>query len=153
MAAVPPIRVLAIASGGGHWVQLLRMRPAWDGCLVSYATVHEDSAVEVPGAPFFSFPDVSRKNWWDAPLVCWRILHIVRTVRADVIVTTGAMPPLLALAIGRLLGARTLWVDSIANGEEMSTSGKVAAVIAHRAVTQWPGLARPDGPAYWGSVL
>ena len=36
------VRILAIASGGGHWTQLLRMRPAWEGCDVAYATTHAD---------------------------------------------------------------------------------------------------------------
>ena len=33
-------RILAIASGGGHWVELLRVRPAFDGGDVAWATVH-----------------------------------------------------------------------------------------------------------------
>ena len=148
-----PIRVLAIASGGGHWVQLLRMRPAWEGCAVSYATVHADSAVDVPGAKFFTFPNVSRKDWWALPGVALAILGLIRKARPDVIVTTGAAPPLLALAIGRLFGARTLWIDSIANGEELSTSGRLAQRVAHQVATQWPELAAPAGPVYWGSVL
>ena len=33
-------RILALSSGGGHWVQLLRLRPAFDdGCEVTFATV------------------------------------------------------------------------------------------------------------------
>ncbi len=33
-------RVLAIASGGGHWVQLLRLQPAFAGLDVAYCSVH-----------------------------------------------------------------------------------------------------------------
>jgi hypothetical protein len=32
-------RVLAISSGGGHWVELMRLRPAFQDAIVSYATV------------------------------------------------------------------------------------------------------------------
>ena len=31
-------RILAVASGGGHWIQLYRLRPAFDGCDVTWAT-------------------------------------------------------------------------------------------------------------------
>jgi hypothetical protein len=31
-------RVLAVASRGGHWVQLLRLRPAFSDCNVTYVT-------------------------------------------------------------------------------------------------------------------
>jgi hypothetical protein len=45
-----------------------------------------------------------------------------------------------------------LWVDSIANSEELSTSGRLAQWIAHRTCTQWPQLATRR-VAFWGSVL
>ncbi len=145
-------RVLAIASGGGHWVQLLRLRPAFEGCDISYATVHAASAVDVPGAPFFTFRDASRADWWNFGAVSLQLARVIATVRPDVVVTTGAMPPLAALVLGRLSGARTLWIDSVANSEQLSSSGKIARAFAHRTVTQWPDLATADVPC-WGSVL
>jgi UDP-N-acetylglucosamine:LPS N-acetylglucosamine transferase len=150
--AATTIRVLAIASGGGHWVQLLRLRPAWDGCAVTYATVHADSAVDIAPAPLLTFTDASRRDWWRLAIVAVEMLGIVLRVRPHVIVTTGAAPPLFALLFGRLLGARTLWIDSIANGEVLSSSGRLAARVATQRLTQWPDLAT-DKVAYWGSVL
>lgn len=146
------VRVLAIASGGGHWVQLLRLRPAWDGCAVTYATVHADSASDVAPAPLITFTDASRRNYWMLAVVAVEMLGIVLRVRPDIVVTTGAAPPLLALLFARAMGARTLWVDSIANGEVLSSSGRLAARAATTRITQWPALAR-GGIGYWGSVL
>ncbi len=147
------VRVLAIASGGGHWVQLLRLRPAWEGCDVSYATVHPNSAAEVPGARFFSFKDASRKNKASFAVVALQLLRAVAAVRPDVVVTTGSAPALLAILYGRMFGARTLWIDSIANSEVMSSSGLRARKLAHQCLTQWPELAAEPVPQYWGAVL
>lgn len=147
------IRVLAVASGGGHWVQLLRLRPAWDGCDVAYATVHPDSAAQVPGARFFSFKDASRKNMAAFAVVALQLFRAVAAVRPDVVVTTGSAPALLAILYGRLFGARTLWIDSIANSEVMSSSGLRARMLAHQCLTQWPELAANPVPKYWGAVL
>jgi UDP-N-acetylglucosamine:LPS N-acetylglucosamine transferase len=151
--AQKPIRLLAIASGGGHWVQLLRMRSAWDDCDVTYASVHASSADDVPGKRYVNFVDVSRRSLWRVPIVVAQMLWLVLRVRPQVIVTTGAMPPLLALVLGRLIGARTLWIDSIANSERLSGSGEIARRFAHQVITQWPGLSHGEDPAYWGSVL
>ncbi|MGI4875858.1 MAG: glycosyl transferase [Janthinobacterium lividum] len=148
-----PVRVFAIASGGGHWVQLLRLRPAWAGCDVAYATVHADSAAEVPGARFFTFRDASRKNPASFAIVALQLFAAVARVRPDVVVTTGSAPALLAILFGRLFGARTLWIDSIANSERMSSSGLRARRLAHQCLTQWPELAAVPRPLYWGSVL
>lgn len=145
-------RVLAIASGGGHFVQLLRLSPAFAGHDVHFASVHPDCASQVAGAPFHSFRDVSRADWWRLPLSLFDIVGILLRVRPHAIVTTGALPPLLALALGRMFGVRTLWVDSIANSERLSGSGKLARRLAHQTITQWPNLAEPR-VAHWGSVL
>lgn len=145
-------RILAIASGGGHFVQLLRLRPAFEGHDVHFATVHPDSRAEVGSAPFHSFRDVSRADWWRLPLTTLDIAAILLRVRPQVIITTGALPPLIALALVRPFGVRTLWVDSIANSETLSGSGGLARKLATQVITQWPSLTTPD-VEHWGSVL
>ena len=55
-------RILAIASGGGHWVELQRLKPALVDLDVVYASVYPEYADDVPGHRFYSFRDVSR---WD----------------------------------------------------------------------------------------
>ncbi len=145
-------RILAIASGGGHFVQLLRLRAAWDGHRVTYATVHAASAVEVAPAPLLTFRDVSRADWWRLPLTLWDVVVILLKVRPQVIITTGALPPLLALALVKPFGVRTLWIDSIANSEVLSGSGGHAGSVASQVITQWPQLAEP-AVDHWGSVL
>ena len=52
---------------------------------------------------------------------------------------------LCMIAIGRLLGAKTIWLDSIANSAQLSKAGRVASLIAHVCLTQWPQVAAPLG--------
>jgi len=68
-------------------------------------------------------------------------------------VTTGAAPGYLAIRLGRLMGAKTIWVDSVANAEELSMSGRLAGRHAGLWLTQWAHLAGRPGPEYRGSVL
>jgi UDP-N-acetylglucosamine:LPS N-acetylglucosamine transferase len=146
-------KILAIASGGGHWVQLLRLRPAFEGAEVVYASVHPSTRDEVPGHRYYAFKDASRKNKLAFIPVTVRMLWIVLRERPRVIVTTGAGPALVCIAIGRLLGARTLWIDSIANCRELSMSGKAATRVAHKCVSQWRDVARASGLEYWGRTF
>lgn len=146
-------KLLAIASGGGHWVQLLRLRPAFEGADIVYASVQPDSRDEVPGHRYFQFPDASRKRKHLFPLVVLKMLWIVLRVRPDVIVTTGSAPVLFCLMFGRIFGAHTLWIDSIANVQEMSASGEKARKVAHVCVSQWPDVAAANGIQFWGRTL
>lgn len=155
-------RVLAISSTGGHWVQLLRLAPAWDGCEVHYATstgdfrqrvadIAAERGQQVPG--YHVFTDANR--WQKARLVrqMLEVGAILLKVRPDVIVTTGASAGYFAIRLGKLLGARTCWLDSIANAEVLSLSGEKAGPHADLWLTQWPDLAKPGGPEYQGAVL
>ena len=63
-----------------------------------------------------------------------------------------SMGVLVAMALVKPFGVRTLWVDSIANSEVLSGSGRHAGKVAGQVVTQWPQLAEP-GVDHWGSVL
>lgn len=148
-----PVKVLAVASGGGHWVQLLRLRPAFDGCDVTYATVQASYAAEVPGSPFHAFTDATRWSRWDLIKMIFQVIWIVVRTRPDVVVSTGAAPGVVALRIGKLLGAKTVWLDSIANVESMSMSGQKVRGFADLWLSQWPEVARNEGCSFRGAVL
>jgi hypothetical protein len=136
-------RVLAISSRGGHWTQLRRLRKAFDGCDTTWASTDPGLAKEVAPDRFALIPDASR---WDRVKLVWSILCVlwlvVRT-RPDAIVSTGAAPGFFALRFGRFVGARTLWLDSFANAEELSLSGRKASAFADIALTQWAHLGEP----------
>lgn len=146
-------RVLAVASGGGHWVQLLRLRPAFAGACVHYATVDASAAALVAPAPVHLFPDANK----DAPLrlilTALRLAVIVLRVRPDVVISTGAAGGYLAIRIARLLGARTMFIDSIANAQELSVSARLSRGVAHRVLSQWPNVARNTGTEFRGAVI
>ncbi|MGF1456542.1 MAG: UDP-N-acetylglucosamine--LPS N-acetylglucosamine transferase [Alphaproteobacteria bacterium] len=156
---------MAIASRGGHWVELRRLRPAWAGCAVSYVTtdggyldeVKRDPVdTEAPDPRFFVVTDASRWDRWLLAKQMVMVLLLVLRIRPDVIVTTGAAPGYFAVRFGKLFGARTIWVDSVANAESLSLSGELAGRYCTLWLTQWHHLAGEDrrpGPLYRGAVL
>lgn len=145
---------MAIASGGGHWVQLRRIMPAFEGLDVFYVSVDPSSAADVPGRTYYAIRNVTRRDRLGFIVVIRQLVRILLRERPDVVITTGAAPGFLALGLAKtLLRARTIWIDSIANAERLSASGAQARRVADVWLTQWEHLARPDGPEYWGAVL
>ena len=147
-------------------MQLLRMRPAWDGCDVAYATTHSDYEKEVRHAGsgaastprFYTFPDANRHQKLRLVYQLLVVALIIIKERPAVVISTGASAGYFALRIARLFGRRTIWVDSIANAEELSLAGKRVERFADLWLTQWPELARSSGnaasaPRYLGAVL
>ena len=146
-------RVLAVASGGGHWIELLRLLPSLDGCDVAFATTNPGLQRDVGGARFYLIRDATRWNKLGIVRLALRLALVLVRERPDVIISTGAAPGYVAVRLGALLGVRTIWVDSIANVDELSLSGQLAGRHASLWLTQWSHLSKPGGPFYSGSVL
>jgi UDP-N-acetylglucosamine:LPS N-acetylglucosamine transferase len=136
-------RVLLVSSSGGHWTELRRLAPAFDQCERVWCSVLPEMRDEVAPDRFLRVPDANRWNklrlLWSALCVVWVLLR----VRPHVVVSTGAAPGFFAISFAKLVNARTVWIDSIANAEELSMSGRNAAQTATLTLTQWPELGTP----------
>jgi UDP-N-acetylglucosamine:LPS N-acetylglucosamine transferase len=148
-----PKKILAVASSGGHWAQLLRLRPAFAGHRVVFATTQADSRTDLPDCTVHILPDANRHSKLRVLLLLLATLWLVLRERPDIVISTGAAPGYFAIRFGHYLGARTLWLESIANAEEYSLSTVMVRPYADMLLTQWPHLAQADGPFYRGSVL
>lgn len=146
------MKVLAVSSIGGHWIQLLRLMPAFENATVEFMSTKQSFSTMVDGKKFYSIPDGSRWNKYGLVKCFFAILSVVETSKPDVIITTGAAPGLIALFIGKLFGIKTIWVDSIANCEQISMSGKIATKVADIVYTQW-GHLEDKKVKFFGNVL
>jgi UDP-N-acetylglucosamine:LPS N-acetylglucosamine transferase len=146
------MKVLAVASGGGHVVELLRLAPAFSEAELIYMSTHESFAATMQGDAFYTVPDFSRWNAFKIPFVAFKMVGIIRSLKPDVVITTGAAQGVLALFIGKLLGAKTIWVESLCHAEEVSISGKMCRKFADRVYTQWPHLA-DSKIVYAGNIM
>lgn len=148
-----PRRVLAIASAGGHWEQLMLLRPAFASHECLYVTTLAGLPERSGIAAFRLVRDCNADEKAAALICCAQLMRIIATFRPHRIVTTGAMPGLLALALGKMVGARGLWIDSVANVEELSAAGRMARRIAAQHLSQWPHVAQAAGTSFAGRVL
>lgn len=145
-------KILAVASGGGHWIQLLRLRPAFLGHEVRFLSTHKEFKKDVE-QPIYTVLDSNMTQKFRLVIMTIQIFGVYLRYRPDVVISTGAAPGFISLAIGRLFGAKTIWLDSIANAGELSSSGKNAKWVASVWLTQWEHLQSEEGPLYKGRVL
>jgi UDP-N-acetylglucosamine:LPS N-acetylglucosamine transferase len=98
------------------------------------------------------YPDANKDTPLRLMLCILRMAWIVLRVRPDVVISTGAAGGFLAIRIARLMGARTMFIDSIANARELSISARLALGVADRVLSQWPRVAELTGAEYRGAV-
>lgn len=132
---------------------MLRLRPAFQNCNVTYATVSSGAKGDVVGSDFFKIPDGNRDTKLSLIKMAFRVLYIILRVRPDIVISTGAAPGYFACRFAKIVGAKSLFIDSVANAEEMSLSAKLATSHANRVFSQWPHVAEKFGVEFRGSVL
>ena len=147
-------KILCISSSGGHWKQLRLLTKNFKQYDLVFVTTDKAYCKALENEHCEAIPDASRWNKLALIKVAFIILKKLLKLRPDVVISTGAAPGFLAIFIARQLGIKTIWIDSIANVDELSLSGKKARKYADLWLTQWEHLAQqPDGPHYYGSIL
>ena len=147
--------VLLVCSTGGHLLQLVALREAWEGHTHVWVTFDKSDArsllagervVHAYGPTNRNIPNLLRNL-----RLAWRV---VRRVRPRTIVTTGAGVAVPFAWIGRLLGARVVYVESFTRIEGPSLSCRMIAPVASRIYAQWPELTKALPRArYVGNVF
>lgn len=147
--------ICLIASAGGHLSQLLKLENAWHGCDVFYVTTVSTAAKKLEQlGRFYVVGECNREHPWQALKVFVRCLKIVLNEKPDIVISTGAAPGCIMCFLGRMLGARVVWIDSITNVERISLSGRMVRYIADLFLVQWPELAERYGNVeYAGAVI
>jgi len=148
-------KVLLVASAGGHWKELLILKPAFDNCYTHYITTLNGlpELSDIPQGNYTIVQDCNLNEFSKTIHSFFQIFNQIRIIQPDTIITTGAAPGLLAIFVGRIYQIKTIWIDSLANYERLSLSGRIACNIATIVLTQWPHLAKGDRVRYVGAVL
>lgn len=129
------------------------LRPTLEQYRVRFATTEPGVAVQHGIADALRLPDCNQDKPVSSAWCALVAIGIVLKVRPHVVLSTGAAPGFFCVLFGRMIGARTLWIDSVANGEQLSMCGKLSKRFAHECLTQWEELAAEPRPKYRGAVL
>ncbi len=135
-----PARPLLVGSSGGHLKQLLALEHWWrdlDRGWVSFDT---------PDA-LFALEDEQRVWWAHHPTtrnipnlirnagVAWRV---VRDFRPTVVVSTGAAVALPFFIIGKVFGARTVFIEVYDRVDSATLTGRLCWPFVDQMMVQWP---------------
>ena len=150
-----PLKIALVASAGGHLTQLLKVADAWAGQSAVCVTTSEVVRRKLePFGPVYVVGECNREHLLETAKVFGRCIKIVWRERPGVVISTGAAPGCLVCLLGKLFGAKVVWLDSIANTERLSLSGRMVRPFADLILSQWPDVAsRYRNVEYAGAVI
>ena len=156
-----PLRVLCVASGGGHLEQLLACVDALRGHRVTLG-IYEYSNLrgfEYPGidhyrsVTFVGFSKVAAVVSLLVGAVQWT--YIFLTERPDAVLTTGAEVGVVPIVLGWLFRRRTVYLETAARLEQPSGTGRLVYPFCDSFLVQSEAMLKHYGPKaqYVGSLL
>jgi beta-1,4-N-acetylglucosaminyltransferase len=158
-----PADVVLTCSGGGHLLQLLALRGSWqdfshawivEGTPDARSLLRDEQVVFAYGPMHRDLSNGPHRillAWLRNLHLAWRLLG---QVRPKVVLTTGASTAVPFAWVGRLRGARVVYVESVTRIEKPSVSCRLIAPVADRVFVQWPELIPAvRGARYAGTVL
>ena len=155
MAKRSEVKVCLAASAGGHLSQLRKVAAAWAGMPTFWVTTgHMVSGSLGESGRVYAVGECNREHPLRLIAVLSRCIRIVLKERPSLVISTGAAPGCLMCLLGKLTGAKVVWLDSITNVERLSLSGRLIRPFADLLLVQWPELAKKYSNAeYVGSVI
>ncbi len=147
-------KILAIASPGGHWIQLNKIcNPLEEHFHVVYVTPGAQYASAKTTRTILNITDASADSKLKLIPLAFQLLAIFAIQRPRAIISTGAAPGAIAFLLAKLLPIKTIWVDSIANVSQLSRSGRMVKNHADLVMTQWEPLSDGKNIIHKGSIL
>jgi len=149
------VDVLLVCSSGGHLLQLRALAHAWRPfvrCWVSFDK--SDVRSLLAGEPLVFAYGPTNRSVKNLVKNLWLAASVIRRARPKVILTTGAGVAVPFCWIGRLAGARVVYVESLTRIHAPSLSCRLIKPVASRVYVQWPELVPAvSGARYVGSVF
>lgn len=141
-----PLRVMLVSSAGGHLAHLMWLKPWWSQHRRLWVSC------DLPDARgFLRDEDVrwahhpTNRSPWRLALNLGLAWRSIRAFRPDVVVSAGAGVAVPFLAVGRLLGIPTVFLEVYDRVDSLSLTGRLVAPWVDSLLLQHPGQQRAAG--------
>jgi beta-1,4-N-acetylglucosaminyltransferase len=149
------MKIGLVCSHGGHFTETLQILDAFQDHQIFFATYHSSRQEDVRRiAPAYFTDNIGVSVWRMFKASFWALGILLRE-RPQVLVSLGAEIALPFFYLAKLLGIKTIFIESWCRVENLSLTGKLVYPIVDEFWVQWPQLLEVCGPKahYNGAVI
>ena len=131
------------ASSGGHFEQILMLKPLmdkYDSFLITEKTLYKS---EVEGVKIYYLYQVNRKErTFPVKMIAntFKSINIFIKERPDVIITTGVLAIVPMCLLAKLFGKKLIFIESFAKVTSPTRTGKLLYKYTDQFYVQWPQM-------------
>lgn len=138
MKKVIEIKVCLVGSSGGHLSHLYMLKPFWEGEERFWVTFSKDDAKSLLKDeimyPCYYPTNRNLKNLIKNTIVAFKVL---KKERPDVIISSGAAVAVPFFYIGKLFGAKTVYIEVFDRIDSPTLTGKLVYHVTDKFIVQW----------------
>lgn len=131
------------ASSGGHFEQILMLKPLMEQYNSFIITEKTDYNAEIKGEKIYYMKQVNRKEIafpFEILVNIFRSFHIMLKERPDVVITTGVLAMIPICLCAKLFRKKLIYIESFAKVTTPTATGKLLYKFADQFYVQWPQL-------------
>lgn len=137
------IKICFAASSGGHYEQLLMLKPLMEKYDSFVITEKTNYSAETKGEKIYYLNQVNHKEKnfiWTMIQNVWKSIGIYRKEKPDVIICTGVLAMIPICMISKMMGKELIYIESFAKVTSPTETGKLLYKFADRFYVQWESM-------------
>lgn len=132
------IKVCLVGSSGGHLTHLYMLKPFWENKERFWATFDkEDARSLLKGEKLYPVYYPSNRSIKALIINTHRAIKILKKERPDLIISSGAAPAIPFFWIGKLMGAKTIYIEVFDRIDKPTISGKICYPEVDKFIVEW----------------
>lgn len=153
-------RILFIASAGGHLSELLQLRPLFQNYQSFLMTEKTKSSQALTNEfsnqiGFLLYGTMAHAFTYPFKLLgnCFISLYYYLKFHPKVIITTGVQSAGPMCCIAKIMGSKVIYIESFANIETKTATGRIIYHFADFFVVQWKSMLKLYPKAHYGGWI
>lgn len=135
------MKVIFAASSGGHYAQLMQLKPVMEKCDSVIVTEKTDSMEK--GEHMYLLKQTNRREWKCLFYELYNLfysIYILAKEKPDILVTTGVLAIIPLCLLGKLCGVKLVYIESFAKIRSGTMTGKLLYRFADKFFVQWESM-------------
>lgn len=132
------MKLCLVGSSGGHLTHLYMLKPFWAGKQRFWVTFDkEDARSMLTGETVYHCHYPTNRNVKNLIKNTWLAWKVLRHEKPDLIVSSGAAVAVPFFYLGKLMGAKLIYIEVFDRIDKPTLTGKLVYPITDRFIVQW----------------
>ncbi|MDH3589494.1 MAG: UDP-N-acetylglucosamine transferase subunit ALG14 [Gammaproteobacteria bacterium] len=135
----PPVKLCMACSSGGHLLQFVQLRDWWSEYQRFWVTFDKPDARSIlADETVYWGHHPTTRSLWNLIRNAFLAVKLLWRERPDVIVSSGAAIAVPFFYVGKLFGAKTIFIEGISRVGSPTLSGRMVRPVTDEFYVQWP---------------